>query len=53
MRDWLNGFDTRIDLNPALFLGAGLAAMLIAAVTIIGHALKVARANPVHALRYE
>ena len=53
MRDWLNTFDTRVDLNPALFLGAGLLAMVIAAGTIIGHALKVARANPIHALRYE
>ena len=35
------------------FHGAGLLAMLIAAGTIIGHALKVARSNPIHALRYE
>ncbi|MFC3711871.1 FtsX-like permease family protein [Sphingoaurantiacus capsulatus] len=53
MRDWLNGFDTRISLNPMLFIGAGLLAMVIAAGTIVGHALKVARANPIHALRYE
>jgi putative ABC transport system permease protein len=53
MRDWLNGFDTRIELNPGLFLGAGLLAMGIAAMTIIGNAIKVARANPVHALRHE
>jgi putative ABC transport system permease protein len=53
MRDWLNSFDTRVDLNPALFLGAGLLAMLIAAGTIIGHAVRVARSNPIHALRYE
>ena len=53
MRDWLNGFDARIGLNPALFVGAGLLALVIAAVTIIGHAMKVARANPIHALRYE
>jgi len=53
MRDWLNGFDTRIDLNPALFLGAGLLAMAIACATIMGHAVRVARANPVFALRYE
>ncbi len=53
MRDWLNGFDTRVDLNPGLFVGAGLLAMIIAAGTIIGHAVKVARANPIHALRYE
>jgi putative ABC transport system permease protein len=53
MRDWLNGFDTRIGLNPGLFIGAGLLAMIIAVGTIMGHALKVARANPIHALRYE
>ena len=53
MRDWLNGFDARIGLNPALFVGAGALAMVIAAGTIIGHAMKVARANPIHALRYE
>ncbi len=53
MRDWLNGFADRISLHPGWFLGAGLLAMLIAAATIISHAIKVARANPVFALRYE
>jgi putative ABC transport system permease protein len=53
MRDWLNDFDTRIDLGPAPFLLAGLVALAIAIGTIAGHAIKVARANPIHALRYE
>jgi putative ABC transport system permease protein len=53
MRDWLNGFSERIDLNPAWFLAAGIAALAIASGTIIGHALRVARTNPIHALRYE
>jgi putative ABC transport system permease protein len=53
MRDWLNTFDARIDLGPAPFLLAGFLALIIAIGTIAGHALKVARANPVHALRYE
>jgi putative ABC transport system permease protein len=53
MRDWLNGFQDRISLSPALFLTAGLAAFAIAVVTVVGHALKVARAHPIHALRYE
>jgi putative ABC transport system permease protein len=53
MRDWLNGFATRIDLGPAPFLAAALVAFTIAIVTIGGHALRVARANPIHALRYE
>jgi putative ABC transport system permease protein len=53
MRDWLNGFDTRIGLGPTPFLLAGFLALAIALGTIAGHAFKVARANPIHALRYE
>jgi putative ABC transport system permease protein len=53
MRDWLNGFDSRIDLGPGPFLLAGLIALAIAIGTIAGHAIKVARANPIQALRYE
>ena len=53
MRDWLNGFDARIDLGPTPFVLAGLLALVIAIGTIAGHAIRVARANPIHALRYE
>jgi putative ABC transport system permease protein len=53
MRDWLNTFDTRIDLGPAPFMLAGAIALAIAIGTVAGHAIKVARANPIHALRYE
>ena len=53
MRDWLNGFDARIDLGPTPFVLAGLLALGIAVATIAGHAIKVARANPINALRYE
>jgi putative ABC transport system permease protein len=53
MRDWLDGFDARIDLGPHWFIGAGLLAAVIAAATIIFHALKVARQSPALALRYE
>ena len=53
MRDWLNGFDTRIALTPVPFLEAGLLALLIAIATIAAHAWRVARTNPIHALRYE
>ncbi|MDQ4086472.1 MAG: ABC transporter permease [Pseudomonadota bacterium] len=53
MRDWLNNFDARIDLGPTPFVLAGALALAIAIGTIAGHALKVARANPIHALRYE
>ena len=53
MRDWLNTFDARIALGPTPFLLAGVLALAIAIGTIAGHAFKVARANPIHALRYE
>jgi putative ABC transport system permease protein len=53
MRDWLNTFDARITLGPAPFLAAGTLALLIAVVTIGSHAFRVARANPINALRYE
>jgi putative ABC transport system permease protein len=53
MRGWLNGFDTRIALGPTPFLLAGGLALVIAIVTVAGHAFKVARSNPIHALRYE
>jgi putative ABC transport system permease protein len=53
MRDWLNGFDERIPLTPVPFLIAALIALGIAVATVVGHAIKVARANPIHALRYE
>ena len=53
MRDWLNQFDERVALTPGPFLMAGLLALAIAIGTIAGHAVKVARANPIHALRYE
>jgi putative ABC transport system permease protein len=53
MRDWLNGFDTRIALSPTYFVLAGALALIIAIGTIAAHAIKVARANPIHALRYE
>jgi putative ABC transport system permease protein len=53
MRDWLNTFDARIALTPTPFVLAGLLALAIAVGTIASHAIKVARANPIHALRYE
>jgi putative ABC transport system permease protein len=53
MRDWLNTFDARIALTPGPFVLAGLLALAIAIGTVGGHALRVARLNPIHALRYE
>ncbi|MDQ4086470.1 MAG: ABC transporter permease [Pseudomonadota bacterium] len=53
MREWLNTFDARVDLGPEPFVLAGALALAVAIGTIAGHAIKVARANPIHALRYE
>jgi putative ABC transport system permease protein len=53
MRDWLNGFDARIALGPLPFVLAGVLALLIAVGTIGAHSFRVARTNPILALRYE
>ena len=53
MGHWLDGFAYRIDLDPLLFIGAGLIALAIASGTTLYHALQVARSRPVLALRYE
>ena len=53
LHDWLQGFAYRINLSPLYFVSAGLAALFVAWVTIILHVAHVAKANPVHALRYE
>lgn len=53
LNDWLQGFSYRIALSPVYFAAAGLAALLIAWLTVVGHALRIARANPIHALRTE
>ncbi|RIA44543.1 putative ABC transport system permease protein [Hephaestia caeni] len=53
MRSWLNGFEVRMPLGPVPFVAAGVLALVIAILTIGTHAWRVARTNPVKALRYE
>jgi putative ABC transport system permease protein len=53
MNWWLQGFAYRVDLAAWTFAVATLAATAIALATVFIHALKVARARPVAALRYE
>jgi putative ABC transport system permease protein len=53
LRHWLDGYAYRINLSPLYFVGAGTAALVIAWATVIVHAAHVAKANPIHALRYE
>jgi putative ABC transport system permease protein len=53
LRGWLEGFAYRIPLSPLYFPGVGAVALVIAWITIFAHAWRVARANPINALRYE
>jgi putative ABC transport system permease protein len=53
LHGWLQSFAYRISLGPVYFLGAGAVALLIAWITVLAHAVRVARATPIGALRYE
>jgi putative ABC transport system permease protein len=53
MQRWLDGFAYHVPLPLWLFPAAGLVALVIALATVSAHALRVARAKPVTALRYE
>jgi putative ABC transport system permease protein len=50
---WLGNFYYRVDMEPQWFLASGLIALIIASVTVAGHARRVGNANPIHALRCE
>lgn len=53
MNKWLQGFAYKIDLSWWIFALAGLAAFLVAFLTISSQSLKVARSNPADSLRSE
>ena len=53
MNKWLQDFAYRINLSWWIFLLAGLAALVIALVTVSFQAIKAAVANPVESLRSE
>ncbi len=53
LRWWLAGFAYHVDVAPWTFAAAGAGTLFIAWATIFVHALNVARAKPVRALRYE
>jgi putative ABC transport system permease protein len=53
LQRWLQGFAARISLSPTYFLAAGGAAAAIALITVAFEALRVSRAEPARALRYE
>ncbi len=53
MHRWLENFAYHIDLEPWIFLAASALALIVAVITVTGHALLVVNARPSAALRYE
>ena len=53
MNSWLQNFVYRIELGWGLFALSGIMALFIALVTVSFQTFRVARRNPVEALRYE
>jgi putative ABC transport system permease protein len=52
-RKWLELFAYRVDLDIWVFAAAAVLALLVAGITLSGQALRAARSDPVHSLRYE
>jgi len=50
---WLEGFAYRVEMNPMVIVGSGLAAFVIAWLTVSYQSVKAAATNPVNSLRYE
>lgn len=53
MKDWLQGYPSRIILEPRFFIISTLLAFCIAAITVMLRVYQTASSNPVRALRYE
>jgi putative ABC transport system permease protein len=53
VNSWLSGFAYRVDINPLIFAGSGIVAIVIAWLTVSFQSIKAAATNPVESLRYE
>lgn len=53
IQDWLQHYAYRINLAPLVFLSAAVTVLFIAWMTVASHAARVARTNPILALRHE
>jgi putative ABC transport system permease protein len=53
MNQWLEGFAYRVEIQPWVFVLAGIAALSIAVATISFQAIKAAKMNPVNSLKSE
>jgi putative ABC transport system permease protein len=53
MQKWLDNYPYRIEISPMVFISVGLAAVLIAVVTVSFQSIKAALMNPVKSLKSE
>ena len=53
MNEWLHSFPYRIEINPILFLLAGVLVVIIAFISVGVQTLKAALVNPARTLKYE
>jgi putative ABC transport system permease protein len=53
MKKWLDDFAYKVGIDPYLFVLAGIAALVVAFLTISVQAIRAAHTNPVESLRYE
>ncbi|MEQ8523789.1 ABC transporter permease [Gracilimonas sp.] len=53
MNKWLANFAYKIEINPLIYLIAGLSTLLVAWVTVSGQSIKTAFLNPIKTLRSE
>jgi putative ABC transport system permease protein len=51
MQKWLDNYPYRIEISPMVFISVGLAAVLIAVVTVSFQSIKAALMNPVKSLK--
>ncbi len=51
--NWLQEFSYRVEISPLILVGSGVAAIIIAWLTVSFQSVKAARSNPVESLRYE
>lgn len=53
MNKWLQNYSYHIGLNPLIFIGASLSALIFALLTVSLQAVRAASADPVNSLRHE
>jgi hypothetical protein len=53
MHGWLQKYGYRIDVNPMIFIGAALTAIVMSLLTIRFQIIRAAISNPIKSLRFE